>query len=415
MRIIPIICRHYFVTATLSMLSLGAAWGTWILWQIGLEKSFTAVSVQAINPHGHAQIYGWVGFALMGIVIGLLPQLWGGKWKHIRRFSYILTMAWTGLLLSLIGQLSYSLIPQLFLVGQFLQWFALIFFAVTVFFFWKHCDLPLDPSSFLIVAAVFLLPLSSLYASWHHFSTLTAPNEESLLWQIATYQAPLRDIQVHGMALLLILGIGMRLLPPLSSALGWTIASLLCTGLVGEVGLFLLYRHTGNHHIAAYLWLCWAFLAIAVMLTIIKTKIWRYRHPIRYPLAWLVFSFLMLLLLPLYQRWHGSFSHAYYGAIRHAITVGFVSLFILILISKMLGLRRTFLGPIILLNVGCLWRVTAQILTDWNPLFFTICPVSGLVETSAIAWWAWQANLVPLRSIGRQHGETAGQPSRLEP
>ena len=43
----------------------------------------------------------------------------------------------------------------------------------------------------------------------------------------------------------------------------------------------------------------------------------------------------MLLMLPVYQTATGiKFSHAYYGAIRHAITVGFISLMIMGMAAK---------------------------------------------------------------------------------
>ena len=58
------------------MLSAGATWGAWLLWTIGLNGSFRAVSVHAINAHGEAQIFGWVGLFIMGFAYQAFPRMW---------------------------------------------------------------------------------------------------------------------------------------------------------------------------------------------------------------------------------------------------------------------------------------------------------------------------------------------------
>ena len=96
---------------------------------------------------------------------------------------------------------------------------------------------------------------------------------------------------------------------------------------------------------------------------------------------WLFVSLTMLVLLPAYQYgllpWLApetaaaqiGFSHAYYGAIRHAITVGFVSLMIVGMAAKVVptlggidvhALRSLWL-PFVLVNLGCALRVTTQL------------------------------------------------------
>ena len=57
-----------------SVLSAGASWGAWLLWTIGLNGSFRAVSVHAINAHGEAQIFGWVGLFIMGFAYQAFPR-----------------------------------------------------------------------------------------------------------------------------------------------------------------------------------------------------------------------------------------------------------------------------------------------------------------------------------------------------
>jgi len=55
--------------------------------------------------------------------------------------------------------------------------------------------------------------LQAAVALWHTVRTLSADNLPELIGIVATWQAPLRDLQVHGLALFMILGVSLRLLP----------------------------------------------------------------------------------------------------------------------------------------------------------------------------------------------------------
>jgi hypothetical protein len=107
-----------------------------------------------------------------------------------------------------------------------------------------------------------------------------------------------------------------------------------------------------------------------------------------------------LLLLPLYQfallpalasesaATKSGFSHAYYGAVRHAITVGFVSLIIVGAAAKVVptlkgvDVRRlsSLWSPFLLLNIGCTLRVVGQVATDLTTSAFPFAGVSGCME-----------------------------------
>jgi uncharacterized protein involved in response to NO len=89
------------------------------------------------------------------------------------------------------------------------------------------------------------------------------------------------------------------------------------------------------------------------------------------------------------------FSHAYYGAIRHAITVGFVSLMIVGVASKVVptlngvDIRKlsSLWVPFALINAGCLLRVSSQILTDFTASSFPFAGASGVLEVTGLAIW----------------------------
>src|SRR5262249_34355355 len=123
--------------------------------------------------------------------------------------------------------------------------------------------------------------------------------------------------------------------------------------------------------------------------------------------VWLLVSLGMLVLLPAHQffllpRLAPSseatalgFSHAYYGAVRHAITVGFISLMIVGVAAPVVptlngvDVRRltSLWGPFLLLNAGCALRVVAQTLTDFTPHAFPVAGFSGLLEVTGLAAW----------------------------
>jgi hypothetical protein len=164
----------------------------------------------------------------------------------------------------------------------------------------------------------------------------------------------------------------------------------------------------------------WLGLALGSWMVAAPWKLWRTskianrKSPIANPpdrswkfvrtaYLWLAISMTMLLLLPVYQALTKiPFSHAYYGAIRHAITVGFISLMIMGFAGKVVptlnGLDPRKLsplyGPFILINLGCFLRVSTQTLTDFHPAFFAVVGLSGSLEVIALAWWG-----IPLAHI----------------
>jgi hypothetical protein len=250
----------------------------------------------------------------------------------------------------------------------------------------------------------------SFLNAWHTYTTLTASDASVLVWHVATYQAPLRDMQVHGLALTMVLGVSLRVFPsmfgvpqtPPRRAL-WVLG--LITAAVGiECVVFVAYRWSGNHIIAAFLMIPWLMLAGAVAWLVVPWQLWkplpfasRSNKFVRSAYSWLGLSFAMLLMLPAYTSWVGiPFSHAYYGAIRHAITVGFLSQMIIAISSKVTprlrGIDEAGLtelrGVFILANIGCALRVFGQVLTDTVPQVYSIIGFSGILEVAAFLWWA---------------------------
>jgi len=179
--------------------------------------------------------------------------------------------------------------------------------------------------------------------------------------------------------------------------------AVLNVSLIGEIAGFLGKRFSTS---SVFPWLLQAsVMAYAGSVFVLVWKLGVLHRPaesdrsvkfLRAAYAWLVVSLLMLILLPAYLAGTGQdFSHAYSGATRHAITVGFVSLMIVGVASKVVptlngvpaaALPRLW-APFVLLNVGCAMRVLFQTLTDFTGSAFPVAGVSGLLEVTGLALW----------------------------
>jgi len=229
-------------------------------------------------------------------------------------------------------------------------------------------------------------------------------------------------------------------LPEVPTRRAWVAWGLLLTAILCETSLFLTFRLTGSHAAAGAMLVPWLLLPIGAGLIVVPWKLWRPLPEtlarsgrgdrsgkfIRIAFGWLFMSFGMLLLLPVYQVISDiPFSHAYYGAIRHAITVGFISMMIVGMAAKVVPTLRgigpeklpALWLPFVLINLGCLLRVGFQIGTDWHPALFKLVGVSGMLEWTGLAIWASHLAAVML-GIGRYaQGESnwGPTPERIAP
>ncbi|MFW6032831.1 MAG: DUF1858 domain-containing protein [Phycisphaeraceae bacterium] len=438
---IDAIYRHYFLGGIAVILTVGALWGALLLWKIGFAGSFTGEdggpSIFEVNAHGHAQIFGWVGLFIMGFAYQAFPRMWHTDLAAPRlAFVNFLAML-VGIAVRTAGMTwpdagGWTLPAAV--GGGALEIAAVTIFAGQILLTFRRSGKPVEPYVGFIVAALCFLVAQAVFSLAHTWNTMTAATEEDLLWFVATYQAPLRDVQIHGLALLMILGVSLRMLPAIfgvgktPSRRAWVGLGLLLAAIVGETSLFITYRHTGNHALAGALLLPWLLLPIGVGLVAWPWKLWRPMPDgdrsakfVRAAYAWLAFSLAMLLALPIYQIVSTiPFSHAYYGAIRHAITVGFISMMIMGFAARVVptlsGIdtrRLTGLwGPFILINLGCFLRVSLQTGTDWHPAFFALVGVSGLLEVTALAWWG--IHLVQVIRVGRRAERQGTSPDELD-
>jgi hypothetical protein len=416
------IYRPFFRAGIAVVLTLGAVWGAYLLVRIALLGSFTAADIHEVNAHGQAQIFGWVGLFVMGFAYQAFPRFKHASLAYPR-------VAFTTLWLMLIGLVGRSVceplaatLPPLAAVAvaaSALEVVAVALFVWVVVETWRASGKPLAFYDAYIVSALAWFLIQAAYETVYLAATLAAADRAHLIGLVATWQAPLRDIQIHGFALLMILGVSQRVfhhfygLPAPSPRTSRAALTLLNAGIVGEVVGLVLMRTAG--HAWAFLWLGGvALLGAAVVWLLCDWRIWsapretdRSLKFLRVAYVWLLASLAMVLLLPVYQfavlpalapdsdAVRIGFSHAYGGAARHAITVGFVSLMIVGVAAKIVptlngvDVRRlpALWAPFVLLNAGCALRVVSQVLTDFTPAAYPAAGVSGVLEVLGLALW----------------------------
>lgn len=425
------------------VLTLGAAWGAVLLIRIAWSGSFTALGVHEINAHGHAQIFGWVGLFVMGFACFGLPRL-----KNVPPVAPRLAMVcfWlmaSGLVVRSVCQALIETAPWLLapaLLGSLAEILA-IAGVLGIVVATMRASAGLTPADGFVLAALGWFLVQAVYSAAYFAATVRAQDQPALLSLVATWQAPLREIQIHGLAMLMILGVSQWILPrfygtrPIGTRRSLASVVLINVGLIGVVAGLVLSRQAG--HAWAGLW----YLSVLTMAaaTVVLVRGFGLFGPVprgdrslkyvRAAYAWLFVSLAMLVILPAYQFgllcWLApesqaaeiGFSHAYYGAIRHAVTVGFVSLMIMGVAARVVpefagqsvaGLPPLWL-PWVLVNAGCTIRVLGQIATDFTPAAFAVTGPSGLLELSGLA--VWGVHLWRLMNRSRQLPSIAGNVS----
>ena len=416
------IYRPFFKAGIVVVLTLGAAWGAYLLLRISLTGRFAAAGLHEVNAHGHAQIFGWVGLFVMGFAYQAFP-----RFKHASlAFPHL---AWTSLGLMLVGIVGRSVgeplassLPWAGPVAVVCAWSevaAIALFVWVILATWRAAGKGLTFYDYYILTSLAWFAVQAFAEAVYLPATLTAASREELLALVATWQGAIRDAQIHGFALLMILGVSQRILhhfygfPAPSRRLSLVGLVGLNLAVTGEIAGLVLMGAVNRAW--AGLWYASAFLLTGTVVALL----WNWRvfgraaegdrslKFLRAAYIWLLISLGMLILLPahlfilLSQLAPSSeaatlgFSHAYYGAIRHAITVGFISLMIVGVAARVVptlngvDIRRLtpLWGPFLLLNLGCVLRVVAQTLTDFTPHAFPVAAISGLLEVSGLALW----------------------------
>ncbi|MCB9383520.1 MAG: NnrS family protein [Bryobacterales bacterium] len=424
------ICRGFFRAGILAMFTAGGVFGAVLLGILAWQGDLTSLDLRAaIWAHAHAQIAGWVTFFVMGFGYQAFP-----RFKRVE-------LAWPGLAAATLPVMAAGLALRVgagFIdqttVGQALgaaggaaELFAVAGFIAVLAKTWSRATPPRQPWEIYVFAALGWMLLAFVVDVAVFAASALPGTEREWIDFIALYDAPWRDIQLLGFAGGMILGVSQRFLPfaygfrepsrPVALGAFW-----LWNGAVAaEILLYVAFVTTRRMELGAAWLAAVAALPAAVLLLVRSMRVFARNENadrslpfIRASFAWAFASFLMLPLTPLYSAAVGqAFSHAWFGAFRHALTVGFISLMIVGVSSKVVpmlagvdparlsSLRAAFW----LLNVGCMMRVGFQVATDLYGWAFPPTALSAPVELAGFALWA--ADLLRAMRPATGSGQTA--------
>ncbi len=394
--------RPFLAAALAVTLSLGAGWGALLLLEIGRAGDFGAAPDGYVVAHGAAQLWGFVGLFVVGIALRYLPPATGGPPPGLA-FARTLLGAFLG---GVLGGFAWSLAPRE------LDWLG-----------------PLSGAALLLAALLFLGFLlrqvgGKLRLTWARF--VASAGVWMALWAVATlalrgrdaaegpgaYGEPLRqllmELAIFGFALNAIYGFGLRLLSGI-------VGSATPRGRLIEAAFWL---HNGGAVLLALAHPGWVAFAALPGVAAVAAGAFAYAFGmrgfvrvrrtaprpevgsgviewyVRLAFAWLLAGLALLLAGELYGGVSGhSPPHAYLGAVRHAVTVGFMTTLILgvgqkllpILGHTLLAWPRLVLPTFLLIAAGNLLRVLTELATLLSPAAFAVMPLSAVLELAALA------------------------------
>jgi uncharacterized protein involved in response to NO len=414
------IYRPFFLAGIATVLTLGCMWGAINLLTIGLNKSFSSVAYSWVLAHGHAMVFGFVGLFIMGFAYQAFPRFkHTSLWRPRLAFSALPLMI-AGIALQTIAHLLSPPSLTLEILAAAIQLISIAIFALTITMTARVAKKPETYDRFVYAALGWFLFAAILNPVIFKLFELPGSREE-LLFNLATYNIPYRDVQLLGIAVMMILGVSLRFLPHAygmrEPSRGWQ--TFLFWGLNGSIlsgiVLFVVGMTGGNHWLLMVQWLTTIILLVIAIVTPFQYRLFgpvpeserdRSLKFIRAAYVWFIVATAMLVFTPLYNFGiympvTGSrvpFSHAFFGAYRHALTVGFIMMMIVGVSSKVvptlsgIDMRRArSLWPtFLLLNLGNLTRVSFQIATDFSPAAYKVMGVSGFIEVVGLTLWGYE-------------------------
>lgn len=413
------IYRYFFIGGIITMLTLGCMWGAVNLLLIGMERTFHGIDYSWVLAHGHAIVFGFVGFFIMGFIYHALPRLKKTiLWNPSLALSVLPLMA-SGILLQSFAHVMapHDVYLHLGIVAGAIQIIAVLIFALVVQRTLRQ-TVQRDYYDSFIYAALGWFVLALILNPIIFILFESPATQEVFLFRVSTFNIPYRDIQMLGIAMVMILGVSLHILP---HAYGLRLPSLrwqkfVLWGSNGAILMgivtFLAGMVTENHW-----WHAASVISYLILLTIaigtpIQYRLFRKNAVsnidrglkfIRIAHIWFIVAMVMLLFGPYYMfgiylpmtGGENPFSHAYFGAYRHTLTVGFITMMIVgvsahaVPAFSKIDVKKTnsLLVVFILLNLGNLLRISSQIITDFHPEAFNIMGFSGFIEVTAMVLW----------------------------
>lgn len=383
--------RIIFVAVAVGV-TLGAGWGVVLLWRIGLGADYGAAPAGSVHVHGLAQLWGWMALFVFAVAAHLLRQNSkrpAPKWLESTAVAAVLAAVlafflalggWSrgaaarieivasGLLVVAVFLFSLSVLGSLLGRGQKPQlWHCFVFAMVAWLWAWAGADL-------LLRLRYLTLPI--------------LPNQVRSLLIL---------LPVLGFATNAIYGFGIRLIPGLLN-IGRLHPRCFAAALaMHNLGLIFLLSGQGVLPAAGAILMLAAGCTYLIGMNGLRSRPSRPIYGIdarghvliRVAFFWLICGLAMVLI----QQFFPKLPHAYSGAWRHALTVGFITTMILgmgqrivpVFIRQPLASTRLMLVGAALIIAGNAGRVGLELATLGNwPWAFRLMGVTGLLELSAL-------------------------------
>ncbi len=389
----------YVTTGLMFMLLPGTFLGVWNLLAISSHRAANSVSPGWVQAHGHAQIFGWIGSFILGIGFYSIPKL-----RRMNPFAlWAAWMCWT-----------------LWILGVALRWLTGVYH-----WHWR----PLLPISAGLELAAFLIFFSSV--SGHRPQDSGKQSlEKWVLVVIAASVGLLATLLVNLGAAVFLAVRGAS--PDLPAAFDQRFLVLETWGFLVPfvwgfsakwLPIFLGLRPMRERWLLAALgvnsigvlvalagWMKFATIALCIGI-LIFTWAMRLLEPTQQPAktkgvhsSFPVFirsAYLWAIVAAVLGIWASAVrdSHGIWGASRHALTVGFLATMVFSVGQRILpafsGMRLLFstklmFSSLLLLAIGCLLRVSSEILAyqGFAASAWSWLPVSAVTEMTAVTVFA---------------------------
>lgn len=404
------IYKSFFIAGIISVLTAGCGLGALALFGIAQRGTYLSSAwTPYVLAHANSQLYGWVGFFIMGFALQHHPpsRLRQGLFHQLAFLSLILMGV--GIAVRFVAEPMVSAGNQAWLgVGVASAWaqFAavLLFFVNTSVTRFRTGERMTWPTAFVFASLGWL----AIVSFWEPFAFAGSHGPAAIPY-IAEWFPPLRDAQFLGFVANMIFGVAFVKMSECFGAKAPNRIAGVISLLLWNVGLTLrVFGWTGyfesSFTSSGMLRTGTTLLAAGGLLAIANLRLFegierqtRSHKFLRAAMVWLWVGLCLLAFEPVYLSRLGSpFSHAYTGAIRHAVTVGFISMMIIGVSTHMMARMRDLdpykMNPLWatfwLLNVGNCARVALEIATDWTPAAFSYMGYTGFVELLGLAFWA---------------------------
>lgn len=409
------IYKPFFLSGIATVLTVGCLLGALALLGISKQGNYIGSTwTPYILAHANSQLFGWVGFFVMGFALQQHGTAVAKKGQFLKLSYASLGLMGLGIVLRFLAEPLAQMDPSRWVwigvLSGLLQLVAVILFSYNSGANRYRTGEPLTWSSLFVFGSLGCLLIVSCLEPYVFAMTHQVEPMDSIGF-IVRWMSPLRETQFLGFVAMMIFGVASSKFPGClgfrKAQASWGIVAfcLWTGGLVARIIGWIRYFDSGFTlggdsllRIGGLL-LFLAACSMAACLGVFERG--REQNAsqkfLRSAFAWLLIAGLLLVLEPLHLRAIGQpFSHAYTGGIRHAVTVGFISQMIIgvgyHLVTRMTGIRSEALPQLwsvfVLLNIGNLGRVALEILTDYTGTAFAPMGWTGMIELVGLSIWA---------------------------